>query len=65
MLPGSAPAPGSTPTAPAIATYYNPYAIEAELKGLRGLTTLRWDLFVLMLGLGFAAVLGYSYWKRR
>jgi hypothetical protein len=65
MLPGSAPAPGSTSSAPTVATYYNPYANETALKGLRGLTSLRWDLFALMLGLGFAAVLGYSYYRRK
>lgn len=65
MLPGSGPAPGSAPGAPTTAAYYNPYASEGKLTGLLEVTRMRWDLFALMLGLGFAAVIGYSLIKWR
>jgi hypothetical protein len=69
MLPGSAPPP--QPMGNELAglglhpVYYNPYGTESRLKGLGALPTLRWDLFVLALGAGFAGWLGYSWWKRR
>lgn len=48
-----------------VTDYYNPYASEAKLNGLRGASGLRWDFFALALGLGFAGVLGYALVKRR
>lgn len=58
-LPEAVPAPGITHTT------MNPYANEAALSSnLRGISTQRWDLFILALGLGFAGVLGYSLLKK-
>jgi len=49
-------------------TAFNPYANEMRLTGrLRGLrgAGLRWDLFALALGVGFAGVFGAVAWSRR
>ena len=59
MLPGSAPPP--MPLAGAHATHWMPYADPALLRG----AGIRWDLFALTLGLGFAGVLGYALYRRR
>jgi hypothetical protein len=57
MLPGSAPPPMPL----AGAQYWMPYADPALLRG----AGIRWDLFALTLGLGFAGVLGYALYRRR
>jgi hypothetical protein len=56
MLPGSAPTP-----MPLAGTHWMPYATESRLSG----SGIRWDLFALTLGLGFAGVLGYALYRRR
>ena len=43
---------------------FNPYGTEMRLMGLRG-TGLRWDLFALALGVGFAGMLGAVAWSKR
>lgn len=60
-MPSAAPAPSMAPAR----VVWSPYGTESKLRGLHGVTRLRWDLFALMLGLGFAAVIGYALVKRR
>ena len=50
--------------------WWNPYADVSSLRGpsllgLGDVTSSPWALFVLGLGLSFAGVVGYSYWKRK
>jgi hypothetical protein len=58
MLPGSA-----SPPQPLAGQrrWLVPYASEASLRG----GGMRWDLFALTLGVGFAGVLGFALYKRK
>jgi hypothetical protein len=58
MLPGSAPPP--QPLA-GVRRVFFPYGSEAALNG----GGMRWDLFALTLGIGFAGVLGFALYKRK
>lgn len=64
-----------TPTPGQTEMIYNPYGTESELRGLGDETTasdatipatqVRLGVGITGALLGFAAVLGYGYWKRR
>lgn len=63
----SAPPPAATPATigprPRIVEL-QPYGTQSTLKGL-GAATIRWDLLVFTVGLGFAATLGYFAYGAR
>lgn len=61
MLPGSAPPP--QPLAGRRGRFFTAYGSEAAMRGLRG-GGMRWDLFALTLGVGFAGALGFALYKK-